>query len=299
MSEELDDRDWLAARFEDHRGRLHAVAYRMLGSLPEAEDAVQESWLRLNRSGAEGVENLGAWLTTVVGRVCLNMLNARAARKDTPVGVHLPDPLIGDDLAHGPDEQAVLADSVGLALMVVLDTLSPGERLAFVLHDVFSVPFDEVAAILGRSPAATRQLASRARRRVRRARATPSAVDLAAQRSLVDAFFGAARRGDLEGLVSLLDPDVVVRADGGSRRREVTALLRGADEVARRALTLLNPAAEQHPITVNHAAGVLITLDGRPAAVVGFTISDGRILEINSLADPERLDRLHISVPRG
>jgi RNA polymerase sigma factor (sigma-70 family) len=297
MSEDFDEGDWLAARFEEHRGRLRAIAYRMLGSLSEAEDAVQDAWLRLSRSGVDGVENLGAWLTTIVARVCLNMLQARTARKDKPVGVHLPDPLVGDQAAYGPDEEAVLADSVGLALMVVLETLSPGERLAFVLHDVFGVPFEEIGLMLERSPAAARQLASRARRRVRGARTTPVEVDLAAQRTIVDAFFGAARRGDFEGLVALLDPDVVMRADGGTSRPDVTALIRGADAVARRAISLNNPAAVMYPMVVNRTAGVMVTLDGRPVAVAAITVSGGRIVEIDSIADPERLARLQLSIP--
>lgn len=297
MSEDFDDGAWLAARFEEHRGRLRAIAYRMLGSLPEAEDAVQDAWLRFSRAGAEGVENLGAWLNTIVARVCLNVLQARAARKDSPVGVHLPDPLIGDQTSQGPDEEAVLADSVGMALMVVLETLSPTERLAFVLHDVFGVPFDEIARIVGRSPAATRQLASRARRRVREAKVADTDVDMTVQRSLVDAFFGAARRGDFDGLVAVLDPDVVLRVDGGTGRSEVTALIRGADPVARRSIALNNPAAVVHPIVVNGAAGVVLTVDGRPIVVIGFIVSDGRIVEIYSIADPERLDRLRLSIP--
>jgi RNA polymerase sigma factor (sigma-70 family) len=297
MSEDFDESAWLAARFEDHRGRLRAIAYRMLGSLPEAEDAVQDAWLRLSRSGAQGVENLGAWLTTIVARVCLNMLQARAARRDSPVGGQLPDPLVGDQASYGPDEEVLLADSVGLALMVVLETLSPTERLAFVLHDVFGVPFEEIAIMVERSPAAARQLASRARRRVRGAKVDPTDVDMTVQRSIVDAFFGAARRGDFEGLVALLAPDVVLRADGGTSRPEVTALIRGADAVARRAITLNDPTTQIHPIVVNHAAGLMITRNGQPVAVIGFTVSGDRIVEIYSIADPDRLARLRLSVP--
>jgi RNA polymerase sigma factor (sigma-70 family) len=291
------DSAWLAARFEEHRARLNAVAYRMLGSVQEAEDAVQDTWLRLSRSGADGVENLAAWLTTIVARVCLNMLQARNARKDSPIGVHLPDPLVVDEVSPGPEDEAVLVDSVGLALMVVLETLSPTERLAFVLHDVFGVPFDQIAAMLGRSPAAARQLASRARRRVRGAQPAAADVDLAVQRSLVDAFFDAARRGDFEGLVAVLDPDVVLRADGGTSRPEVTTLVRGAEAVARRTLRLADPTTQLHPIVVNGAAGVLVSLDGRPISLIGFTVANDRIVEIHSIADPERLARLQITVP--
>jgi RNA polymerase sigma-70 factor, ECF subfamily len=269
----------------------------MLGSLPEAEDAVQDTWLRFSRSGDQGIENLGAWLNTIVARVCLNVLQARASRKDSPVGVHLPDPLIGDQTDHGPAEEAVLADSVGLALMVVLETLSPTERLAFVLHDVFSVPFEEIARIVDRSPAATRQLASRARRRVRGAKVAAGDVDMSVQRSLVDAFFEASRRGDFDELVAVLDPDVVLRVDGGTGRSEVTALVRGADKVARRAMALNNPAAVVHSIVVNGAAGVALTVDGRPIVIISFTVSHGRIVEIDSLAAPERLERLRLSIP--
>lgn len=299
MTEDIDESAWLTARFEEHRGRLQAIAYRMLGSLPEAEDAVQDTWVRLNRSGADGVENLGAWLTTIVGRVCLNMLRARSTRKESPVGVHLPDPLVADKEGTGPDEEVLLADSVGLALMVVLDTLSPTERLAFVLHDVFGVPFDDIAPMVGRSPGAARQMASRARRRVRGAQSmAPADVDMARQRSLVDAFIGAARRGDFEGLVSLLDPDVVCRIDGGTSRPDVTALIRGADAVARRGIAIADPTSVVHPVVVNGAAGVLITAeDGRPRAVIGFLVSDDLILEIDSIVDAERLAGLQLSAP--
>ncbi|MGH2816461.1 MAG: sigma-70 family RNA polymerase sigma factor, partial [Actinomycetota bacterium] len=214
----MDENEWLAERFEDHRAHLRAVAYRMLGSLTEADDAVQDTWLRLSRSGADGVENLGGWLTTIVARVCLNMLRARTTRREEALGVHLPDPVISPQGMLQPDEEAVLADSVGLALLVVLDTLSPAERLAFVLHDMFQLPFEEIAPMVGRSPAAARQLASRARRRVKGAAIPAPDPDLARQRDVVDAFFRAARGGDFDGLVGLLDPEVVLRADFGARR---------------------------------------------------------------------------------
>src|SRR5919204_1383068 len=211
----MSDREWLAERFEEHRRHLRAVAYRMLGSLNEADDAVQEAWIRLNRSEAAAIENLGGWLTTVVGRVCLNILKARGSRREEPAGVHVPDPVVSPENGVDPEQEALLADSVGLALLVVLETLTPAERLAFVLHDMFAVPFDEIAPIVGRSSAATRQLASRARRRVRGAAPAPDA-DLAAQWEVVEAFLAAAREGDFDGLVAVLDPDVVLRADGGA-----------------------------------------------------------------------------------
>src|SRR5919106_674341 len=214
----MDENEWLAGRFEEHRGHLRAVAYRMLGSLAEADDAVQDAWLRVTRAGASEVENLGGWLTTIVARVCLNMLRARNARREESLGVHLPDPVVSPEGTLQPEEEALLADSVGLALLVVLDTLSPAERLAFVLHDMFDLPFEEIAPLVGRSPAAARQLASRARRRVRGAEVPAPDPDLARQRGVVDAFFQAARGGDFDALVALLDPDVVLRADGGDRR---------------------------------------------------------------------------------
>src|SRR5215217_6207500 len=229
----MDENEWLAGRFEEHRPHLRAVAYRMLGSLTEADDAVQDTWLRLSRAGAGGVENLGGWLTTVVARVCLNMLRSRASRREEALGVHLPDPVVSPASAPQPDEEAVLADSVGLALLVVLDTLAPAERLAFVLHDMFQLPFEEIAPMVGRSPAAARQLASRARRRVRDAASPAPDPDLARQRDVVDAFFRAARAGDFDGLVALLDPEVVLRADFGARRPAASRVTRGPAAVAR------------------------------------------------------------------
>jgi RNA polymerase sigma-70 factor (ECF subfamily) len=222
------------------------------------------------------------------------MLQSRKARRESPLDVHIPDPIIGDEGAIDPGEEVVLADSVGLALMVVLETLSPDERLAFVLHDVFGVPFDEIATMVDRSPAAARQLASRARRRMRGTRASSSGVDMGVQRSLVDAFFAASRRGDFEGLVELLDPEAVFRIDGGTDRPSVTAVVRGAESVARQTLTLANPKAVIRPLVVNGAAGVLLTLDGRPTALIGFTIVDGRIVEIDTIADRDRLERLQL-----
>jgi RNA polymerase sigma-70 factor (ECF subfamily) len=286
----MDTQDWLATQFEEHRSHLRAVAYRMLGSLAEADDAVQESWVRLSRTGAGGIANLGGWLTTVVGRVCLDMLRSRSARREEPAGPHLPDPVVAAD----PEDQALLADSVGLALLVVLDTLDPAERLAFVLHDMFGLPFDEIARIAGRSPAATRQLASRARRRVQGAPTAPDA-DLARQRAVVDAFFAAARDGDFDALVAVLDPDVVLRADGGAMPAGTSRLVRGAAAVAGQALTFRRAGAgpsTPHPVVVNGAAGVLVTRDGRPQALFAFTVTAGHIAAIDILTDPERLARL-------
>jgi RNA polymerase sigma factor (sigma-70 family) len=292
----MDEHEWLADRFEEHRPHLRAVAYRMLGSLAEADDAVQDTWLRLSRAGADGVENLGGWLTTVVARVCLNMLRSRATRREEPLGPHLPDPVISPQGTLQPEEEALLADSVGLALLVVLDSLSPAERLAFVLHDMFELPFDEIAPMVGRSPAAARQLASRARRRVRGAELPAPDPDLARQRAVVDAFFLAARGGDFDTLVSLLDPDVVLRSDFGARRPAAARVTRGAAAVARQALIGALPTARLHPALVNGAAGVVVTVDGRPFAVLGFTVTDGRIVEIDAIADPERVRRIAAAV---
>jgi RNA polymerase sigma factor (sigma-70 family) len=280
----MDERDWLARRFEDHRGRLRAVAYRMLGSASEADDAVQEAWLRLSRSDADAVENLGGWLTTVVARVCLNMLEARRSRREEPVGGDLPDPVAhrGDD--HDPEQQALAAEGVGLALLVVLDTLTPAERLAFVLHDLFAVPFEEIAPIVDRSPAAARQLASRARRRVQGA--PPPDADLARQRAVVDAFLAASREGDFEALLALLDPDVVLRADPAAVRTGAAAEVRGAAAVAG---TFSGRAQTARPALVDGAPGAVWAPGGRPRVAFGFTVADGRILAIDLLADPERL----------
>jgi RNA polymerase sigma-70 factor, ECF subfamily len=295
----MDENEWLAARFEDHRAHLRAVAYRMLGSLTEADDAVQDTWLRLSRSGADDVENLGGWLTTIVARVCLNMLRSRTTRREEALGVHLPDPVISPQGMLQPDEEAVLADSVGLALLVVLDTLSPAERLAFVLHDLFQLPFEEIAPMVGRSPTAARQLASRARRRVKGADLPAPDPDLARQRDVVDAFFLAARGGDLDALVALLDPDVVLRADFGARRPAASRVVRGAAAVARQAVLGALPGADLHPALVNGAAGAVVTVGGRPFAVLGFTVAEAKILEIDAIADPDRVRRVAAAVLGG
>src|ERR671922_1671698 len=283
----MDERDWLADRFEEHRTRMRAVAYRMLGSLSEADDAVQEAWLRLSRTNPGGIENLAGWLTTVVARVSLNMLRSRRARGEEPLGVHIPDPIV--DRADGvdPEHEALLADSVGLALLVVLETLSPPERLAFVLHDMFAVPFDEIAPIVDRSPAAARQLASRARRRVQGGTPEPDA-DLARQRKLVDAFLAAARAGDFDALVEVLDPDVVFRVETGGRRDRPP--VEGAAAVAREVLSRGAPFAPRaRPAIVNGAAGAVVPGRDRLVAAVGFTIVGGRIAAIDLVADPAKL----------
>jgi RNA polymerase sigma factor (sigma-70 family) len=292
----MDERDWLADRFEEHRPRLRAVAYRMLGSLTDADDAVQDAWLRLTRAGAGEVENLGGWLTTVVARICLNMLRSRATRGEEPLDAHLPDPVISPEGPLQPEEEALLADSVGLALLVVLDSLSPAERLAFVLHDMFELPFEEIAPMVGRSPTTARQLASRARRRVRGAELPAPDPDFARQRDVVDAFFLAARGGDFDALVALLDPDVVLRSDFGARRPAAPRVTHGAAAVARQALIGALPAAHLHPALVNGAAGVVVTVHGRPFAVLGFTVTDGRIVEIDAIADPDRVPRIAAAV---
>jgi RNA polymerase sigma-70 factor (ECF subfamily) len=292
----MDGNEWLADRFEEHRTHLRAVAYRMLGSLAEADDAVQDAWLRISRADASQVENLGGWLTTIVARVCLNMLRSRNTRHERPLGVHIPDPVISPEGTLQPDEEALLADSVGLALLVVLDTLSPAERLAFVLHDMFELPFEEIAPMVGRTPAAARQLASRARRRVKGAELPAPDPDLARQRDVVDAFFLAARGGDFDALVALLDPDVVLRSDFGARRPAASRVVHGAAAVARQALLAALPNAELHPALVNGAAGVVITVRGRPFAVMGFTVTDGRIVEIDAIADPERVRAIAAAV---
>jgi RNA polymerase sigma factor (sigma-70 family) len=295
----VDENQWLADRFEEHRAHLRAVAYRMLGSLTEADDAVQDTWLRLSRSGAGEVDNLGGWLTTIVARVCLNMLRSRNLRREESLGVHLPDPLISPEGELQPEEEALLADSVGLALLVVLDTLAPAERLAFVLHDMFELPFEEIAPMVGRTPAAARQLASRARRRVKGAEVPAPDPDLARQREVVDAFFSAARGGDFDALVAVLDPDVVLRLDSGARRPAASLMIRGAAAVARQAQSGLAAglrAAHLHPALVNGAAGVVVTVRGRPITVMGFTVADGKIAEIDAIADPERVRKIAAAV---
>ena len=281
----MDEREWLTARFEEQRPHLRGVAYRLLGSTAEAEDAVQEAWLRLDRADAAEIENLGGWLTTVVARVSLNMLRSRGVRREEPFGPDAPEPLVAPAEGPEPEQEALVADSVGLALMVVLETLSPAERLAFVLHDVFGVPFEEIASMVDRSPAAARQLASRARRRVRGAAPAPDG-GLSAQREVVEAFFDAGRNGDFEGLVAVLDPGVVLRVDVGDR-------IQGAKAVAGQAR--LYGHREARHATVNGAAGAVIFVGGRATAVMGFTVVAGRIVAIDVVADPARVRRLDLS----
>src|SRR4051794_5198513 len=291
----MDQRDWLAERFEDHRTHLRAVAYRMLGSLSEADDAVQEAWLRLSRSDADQIENLDGWLTTVVARVSLNMLRSRTTHREQPLGVHFPDPIVDPADGTDPEHEALLADSVGLALLVVLETLSPAQRLAFVLHDMFAVPFDEIATIVDRSPEATRQLASRARRRVQGERTVPD-PDLDRQREVVEAFLAASREGDFQALVAVLDPDVVLRQDlGGGVTREV----RGAEAVAGQARMYSRLGLVVHQALVNGAVGLVATRDGGPFSVGGITVRDGKIVEMDWLADPERLAQLDLTILDG
>jgi RNA polymerase sigma factor (sigma-70 family) len=290
----MNGHDWLAERFEAHRAHLRAVAYRMLGSLSEADDAVQEAWLRLSRSEVSGIENLGGWLTTVVARVCLNQLRSRNSRREQPLGVHMPDPVVSRADGVNPEHEALLADSVGLALLVVLDTLAPAERLAFVLHDMFAVPFDQIAPIVGSSPAAARQLASRARRRVQQAAPTPDA-DLTRQRAVVDAFFAASRNGDFAALVAVLDSDVVLRSDGGPSRPGASAVVHGGLTVAEQALTFARLSPFVRPALVNGAAGVVVAPRGRPFSVMGFTVRNGKIIAIDVLADPTRLRQLDLA----
>jgi RNA polymerase sigma-70 factor, ECF subfamily len=291
----MDEREWLADRFEEHRTRLRAVAYRMLGSLSDADDAVQEAWLRLSRTDASAVENLGGWLTTVVARVSLNMLRSRKTRREEPMSVHMPDPIVDPAAGTSPEHEALLADSVGLALLVVLETLSPPERIAFVLHDMFAVPFDEIAAIVDRSPEAARQLASRARRRVQGEKAVPD-TNLAAQRKIADAFIAAARGGDFEALLEILDADVVLRADLGPMPEGGSREVRGARTVAGQALFYSRLGLVIQPALVNGAIGAVTTRDGVPFSVGAFTVRGGKIVAIDILADPERLSRLDLTI---
>jgi RNA polymerase sigma factor (sigma-70 family) len=289
----MDENDFLAEQFEMNRTHLRAVAYRMLGSISAADDAVQEAWVRLSRTDTSGVENLAGWLTTVVGRVCLDILRSRRSRREEPLGARFPDPIVGRQSGTDPEHEALLSDSVGLALLVVLETLTPAERLAFVLHDMFAVPFDEIAPIVGRSPDATRQLASRARRRVRGAATVPDA-DLARQREVVDAFLAAARGGDLDALVAVLDPEVVLRADHAAVPAGDSREVRGAPAVARMAAK--GRARAARPALVNGAVGVAVAPRGRLLMVLGFTTSGGKIVEIDVVADPERLRQLDLAV---
>jgi RNA polymerase sigma factor (sigma-70 family) len=294
----VDERDWLAERFEAHRAHLKGVAYRMLGSLAEADDAVQEAWLRLSRADTSSVENLGGWLTTIVARVCLNMLQSRRSRREEPLEAHLPDPVVSPQDEVDPEQQALLAEGVGLALLVVLDTLTPAERVSFVLHDMFAVPFDQIAPIVGRSPNAAKMLASRARRRVQGADPAPDA-DLARQREVVDAFLTAARDGDFAALLAVLDPDVVLRADTSAVRAGAPAEVRGAAAVTRRTLTaggFSRLARLARPVLVNGAAGLVFARGRRPFAVVAFMVRQGKVVEIDVFADPARLDQLDLRV---
>ncbi|OUS84876.1 sigma-70 family RNA polymerase sigma factor [Rhodococcus sp. NCIMB 12038] len=283
----MNENDVLAQQFETHRRHLRAVAYGMLGSLTEAEDAVQESWLRLSRTDTDSVENLGGWLTTVVARVCLNMLQSRRSRREEPLDVQVPDPIVTLSDGSYPEQEAVLADSVGLALLVVLGTLTPSERLAFVLHDMFAVPFEDIAPIVERSPAAARQLASRARRRLQGAPVPDT--DPVRQRAVVDAFLAAARGGDFDALVAVLDPDVVLRADTGALPAGASTMVRGAETVAGRVLGYARLARFAQPALVNGAAGVVAISEGQLLSVMGVTIRQGTIVEIDILADRERL----------
>jgi RNA polymerase sigma factor (sigma-70 family) len=289
----VDGQERLAERFEEHRPRLRAVAYRMLGSLSEAEDAVQDTWVRLSRTDVGEIENLGGWLTTVVARVSLNTLRSRRSRREEPLDVHVPDPIVDPADGTDPEHAALLADSVGLALLVVLESLTPPERLAFVLHDMFGMRFDEIAAIVERSPEAARQLASRARRRVRGSAPVPDA-DLGAQWKVVEAFMAAARDGDFDALVAVLDPDVVLRADGGLTG--VSDEVHGAETVARQALMWSRVDLALRPALINGAAGLVSTRDGQPFSIGAFTIKDGKIAEIDILADRERLAELDLTV---
>jgi RNA polymerase sigma factor (sigma-70 family) len=289
----MDGNDWLVERFEANRTRLQAVAYRMLGSRGEADDIVQDAWFRLSRSDTTEVDNLDGWLTTVVARLCLDALRSRKTGREESLEAHVPDPIIDREDAANPEHAALLADSVGLALLVVLEMLDPAERLAFVLHDMFGVAFDEIAPMVGRSSEAARQLASRARRRVQDASAAPD-VDVRRQREVVDAFFAAARDGDFEALVGVLDPGVVLRADAGPGSR-LSVVHRGAETIASGAqMRFAGEEPVVHPALVNGTAGVVVTAEGRPVSVMAFTVVDGKIVEIDVLADPERLAQLDL-----
>ncbi|HZO63196.1 MAG TPA: RNA polymerase sigma factor SigJ [Gaiellaceae bacterium] len=288
-----DDQTWLAQRFEEQRTHLRAVAYRMLGSLSEADDAVQEAWLRLSRTDADEIENLGGWLTTVVARVSLNMLRSRRSRREESLDLRMPEPIVDRADGTDPEHEALLSDSVGLALLIVLETLSPPERLAFVLHDMFGVPFDEIAPIVDRSPEAARQLASRARRRVRGEHAVSDA-DPETQHRVVAAFLAAARRGDFEGLLEVLDPDAVLHADLGPAGG--LQVIRGAEAIASQAQSYAQMNLVMRPALVNGAAGIVTTLGGRRFSVGGFTVRGGKIVEIDFLADPERLERVDLTL---
>ena len=288
----MNEQEWQLEQFERYRPHLQAVAYRMLGSVSDAEDALQEAWLRLSRTDTEDVTNLGGWLTTVVGRVCLDLLRARRSRHEDSVGSWLPEPIVSTDDETNPEQEALLADSVGLALLVILETLTPAERLAFVLHDMFGVSFDEIAPIVDRSPAAARQLASRGRRRVRGAAPQPDS-DLRRQREIVDAFLAASRAGDFEGLLSVLDPEVVFRIDAGKMSALARPPVVGAQAVAEQIVSRgTRFAPHARPAIVNGAAGAVVGREERPFAVVGFTVAGGRITAIDLIIDPEKLMRV-------
>ena len=289
----MDQQEWLAQQFEDCRPHLRAVAYRMLGSLSEADDAVQDAWLRLSRADTSEVENLTAWLTTVVARVALNMLRSRKTHGEQPLDVHVPDPIVDPADGTNPEHEAMLADSVGLAMLVVLETLSPPERLSFVLHDMFAVPFDEIGTILDRSPEAARQLASRGRRRVRGTAPVPDA-DLSAQWEVIEAFLAAAREGDFDALVAVLDPDVTLRADLGLAG--ISRYVRGAETVASQAMMWSQVGLTVHRALINGAAGLVSMREGRPFSVGAFTVRGGRIVEFDILADPDRLAKLDLTI---
>ena len=288
----MNEQEWLAEQFEAYRTHLRAVAYRMLGSLSEADDAVQEAWIHLSRSGTDSVENLGGWLTTVVARVCLDMLRSRKSRREEPFGACLPDRPASGEGGGDPEHEVLMADSVGLALLVILETLAPAERLAFVLHDMFGVPFDQIAKVVGRSPTAARQLASRARRRVRGANTAPEA-DLTSRREIVEAFLAASRDGNFAALLALLDPEVVLRADRAAVETGASAEVRGAKAVAE---TFSGRARAAQPALVDGAVGLVWVQGGQPRIVFGFTIKDGKIVQIELVADPERLSQLDLTI---
>jgi RNA polymerase sigma-70 factor (ECF subfamily) len=290
----MDEREWLTERFDHHRSHLRSVAYRMLGSVSEADDALQEAWLRIRDHEPGSIENMQAWLTTIVGRVCLNMLRSRSSRREELPG-HVPDPIVTFDEGGDPEQEALLADSVGLAMMVVLDALTPAERLAFVMHDVFAVPFAEIATSLGRSEAAAQKLASRARRRVQGA--PEPDPDLARQRQVVDAFFAAARDGDFDALIAVLDPDVELRIDGGVLRGDASLVLRGAPAIARHTATYSKLYPFVRPALVNGAAGAVVAPQGRLFSVMAFTVTNSTITQIDALLDPERLGQLELGIP--
>jgi len=292
----MRDRDFLAERFEQERPHLRRIAYRMLGTLDEADDAVQEAWIRLGRTDDASVENLGAWLTTVVSRVCLDILRTRRSRREEFVGSWMPEPIVAIDSAPTPEEEALIADGVGLALYIVLETLAPAERLAFVLHDMFALPFDEIAAIVGRSPEATRQLASRARRRVQGATAVPD-VELAEQQKVVEAFLAAAREGDFDALLEMLDPDVTLRVDAGPGSPLAHKPIVGAEEVLAEARRFRALAPYSRPAIVNGVAGAVVGRpDGTVFTVVALTVANGRINAIDFLVDPAKLARLSLAL---